>query len=142
MDDWFTPTLTLNITAFIYVALFCQRVLTDNSAVDALSSGRMLPAVDLVLLIALFCNITLDRIAYSVGSNAGKAVLHLVEVPLYFVAAWLLCWSERATATDRVHLRVRFVRAGLRASTRAAPQPCFAQPAGKPCVLVKQEWVT
>jgi hypothetical protein len=66
----------------------------------------MLPAVDLVLLIFLFCNITLDRVCYSVGSNAGKALLHLLEVPVYLVGGWLLCWNTRATILDRFHLRV------------------------------------
>ena len=107
VDDWFTPTLALDVAAFAYAALFCQRVLTDDSAVDTLSAGRMLPAVDLLLLVVLFVNITLDRICYSVGSVAGKGALHVAEVPLYMLGTWLLCWSPRATATDRFHLRVR-----------------------------------
>jgi hypothetical protein len=113
VDDWYTPALALNAAAFLYCALFCQRVLTDDSAVDALSSGRMLPAVDLVLLIFLFTNITLDRVAYSVGSNAGKAALHVLEVPVYVAGAWLLCWNPRSSVLDRFHLRVRALSLSL-----------------------------
>lgn len=106
VEDWFTPALTFAVLAFLYCAVFCQRVVTDDSAVDALSPGRALPAATLVLLIVLFCNIVLDRICYSIGSNAGKAVLHLLEVPLYFIGGWLLFWSASTTAIDRWHLKV------------------------------------
>lgn len=107
IGDWFTPTLALSVAAFVYFALFCQRVITDSSSVDVLRAGRTLPAADLLVLIILFVNITLDRICYSVGSNCGKALLLLSEVPTYLTGAWLLCWSPDSTLADRLHLRVR-----------------------------------
>ena len=74
--------------------------------VDALSPGRALPAAALVMLIILFCNLVLDRICYSTGSNAGKAMLHMIEVPLYFAGGWLLFWNADTDNADRGHLKV------------------------------------
>ena len=107
ISDWFTPTLALSVAAFLYFAFFCQRVITDSSSADVLRTGRTLPAADLLVLVILFFNIMLDRICYSVGSNCGKALLLLCEVPLYLAGAWALCWSSDSTLADRLHLRVR-----------------------------------
>jgi hypothetical protein len=90
----------------MYCAFFCQKVILDNSSTDVLRTGRTLPAADLFVLIVLFINMTLDRMCYSIGSNCGRALLLLVEVPLYFIGTWLLAWNVDSSVADRFHLKV------------------------------------
>jgi hypothetical protein len=116
--DWYTPTLTLSVASFIYCAFFCQKVIMDNSSIDVLRTGRTLPAADLFVLVVLFVNMTLDRMCYSIGSSCSKALLLLVEVPLYFIGSWLLCWNNASSASDRFHLKVLSPVASSRTAAR------------------------
>jgi hypothetical protein len=76
--DWYALGAALDLLAFVWVALFWGQVTAGNtrSLAEITNEGGAVPLGYLVALGVLFALLVLDRVAYTVGSALGKALLH------------------------------------------------------------------
>ena len=105
--DWYACQLLFNALAFVYFALYCQTVVSSVESMSDLGYEHVVPTKYLVVLIAIFFNIVVDRVCYSLGSDWAKAVLHAMEVSIYLYFSTLVFWTASIVTTAKWHIRVR-----------------------------------
>lgn len=93
--DYYAATATLDLLALLYVAVFYNRVVSAAGSISEITSQHAVPIGFLLTLMILFGFVVLDRVVYSLGSTAGKFVLHLIEMALLFSYCSFLAWSPR-----------------------------------------------
>ena len=85
-QDWYALTVLFDMVAFIFVALSYNKMVRSPGSIQEITSQHVVPLGYLVTLLILFVFLVLDRLIYTIGSQAGKAVLHL----LYDICVGLL----------------------------------------------------
>lgn len=79
-QDWYALIAALDIMAFTFVALYYNRMVKASGSIQEITSQHVVPLGYLVTLIVLFLLLVLDRVTYTIGSQAGKATLHVGQV--------------------------------------------------------------
>ena len=75
--DFYAATAALDILAFLFVAVYYNRVVSGAGSISEITSQHVVPLGYLIILITLFMFVVMDRVVYTLGSAAGKAALHL-----------------------------------------------------------------
>jgi hypothetical protein len=79
--DWYAATAFLDILAFLYVAMYYNKVVSGAAgSLSDITTEHVVPLGYLLTLMTLFMFIVLDRVAYTLGSSAGKTALHTLCV--------------------------------------------------------------
>ncbi|MEW5302433.1 MAG: hypothetical protein WDW36_005220 [Sanguina aurantia] len=104
--DWYTAMALLDISSFIYAALFYQVTLSsEQTLADITNDDKVIPIDYVGALMALFLLLVVERAVYSLGSPRGRAVLHLVG--LFMLLPWILSQFWGLTShVAKLHLRV------------------------------------
>lgn len=91
--DYYAATATLDLLALLYVAFFYNQVVSAAGSISEITSQHAVPIGFLLTLMILFGFVVLDRVAYTLGSAAGKFALHMVEMALLLSYCSFLAWS-------------------------------------------------
>lgn len=75
--DFYAATAALDILAFLFVAVYYNRVVSGAGSLSEITSQHVVPLGYLIILMTLFMFVVLDRVVYTLGSAVGKAALHL-----------------------------------------------------------------
>ncbi len=91
--DFYALTAVLDILAFIFVAVYYNRVVQAAGSLSEITSQHVVPLGYLLTLITLFMFIVMDRVVYTLGNAAGKVALHVAEMALFFWYCSSLVWD-------------------------------------------------
>ena len=77
-EDWYAVIASLDMMAFLFIAFNYSKIVKAAGSVQEITSQHVVPLGYLITLIVLFVLIVMDRLVYTMGSQAGKAALHVV----------------------------------------------------------------
>jgi len=92
--DFYALTSIFDILAFIFVAVYYNKVVQAAGSLSEITSQHVVPLGYLLTLITLFMFIVMDRVVYTLGNAAGKAALHVAEMALFFWYCSSLVWAS------------------------------------------------
>jgi hypothetical protein len=92
--DFYALTSIFDILAFIFVAVYYNKVVQAAGSLSEITSQHVVPLGYLLTLITLFMFIVMDRVVYTLGHAAGKAALHVAEMALFFWYCSSLVWDS------------------------------------------------
>ncbi|KAL6770350.1 hypothetical protein ACKKBG_A34605 [Auxenochlorella protothecoides x Auxenochlorella symbiontica] len=136
--DWYAITAAIDFVAFIYVALFYNKVVASARSLSEITNEHVVPLGYLVTLITLFMLIVLDRLFYTVGSPLGKAMLHCTQMAVFFSYCLSLFWSPATSGRAHAHLRtlvalkcISFAMSALQLRTGYPPPASYRNGMGR-----------
>lgn len=92
--DFYALTSIFDILAFIFVAVYYNKVVQAAGSLSEITSQHVVPLGYLLTLMTLFMFIVMDRVVYTLGNAAGKAALHVAEMALFFWYCSSLVWDS------------------------------------------------
>lgn len=76
-EDWYALVASLDMITFLFIAFNYSKIVKAAGSVQEITSQHVVPLGYLITLIILFVLIVMDRLVYTMGSQAGKAALHV-----------------------------------------------------------------
>ena len=108
--DWYALTVLFDWCTFIFVALVYNKMVKGPGSIQEITSQHVVPLGYLTTLMVLFAFFILDRLVYTLGSQAGKACLHLIQVLVSLWYSEAVTWSMGSSvATHMFYLRILLV---------------------------------
>lgn len=107
-QDWYALTVLFDMIAFIFVALSYNKMVRSPGSIQEITSQHVVPLGYLVTLLILFVFLVLDRLIYTIGSQAGKAVLHLMYDTLCRSLKDILCAKPDLHIRDCRQIMIHF----------------------------------
>jgi hypothetical protein len=91
--DWYALTVLFDWCTFIFVAIVYNKMVRGPGSIQEITSQHVVPLGYLATLMVLFTFFILDRLVYTLGSQAGKGTLHLIQILVSFWYFEAVTWS-------------------------------------------------
>lgn len=97
--DFYAAGAAFDMLAFVFAAMWFNLISKAAGSLTEITSEHVVPLGYLLTLIVLFLFLVTDRTIYVVGSQTGKACLHVVQVAVWMWYCSLLVWGPTSPAT-------------------------------------------